>query len=114
MAMVRDLSGKSKAVLWDEVSSTEERQGPVFPIMLDGVGEYMVNGLDLLAGQARSLGFCLVFADRDLDSIDPHDRRVADAVVATCRTRIGFNAAGDIDLAQGARSRRLKPVHAHA
>lgn len=81
--------------------------------MLDAVGEYMVNGMDLLAGQARTLGFCLVFADRDLDGVDDCDRPVADGVVANCRTRIGLGASGEIDLSQGNRSRRLKPMHAY-
>lgn len=114
MAMVRDLSGRSMSVRWDELASMRRPDQPVFPIVLDGVGGFMVDGMELLAGQARSLGFCLVFADRDLDRISPYHRRVADAVVANCRTRIGLGASGEIDLAQGDRSRRLRPVQAHA
>lgn len=114
MAMVRDLSKKSVAVRWDEIASMGKPDRPVFPIVLDGVGDFMVDGMDLLAGQARSLGFCLVFADRDLDRVGRYHRRVADAVVANCRTRIGLGPVGEIDLAQGDHSRRLRPVQAHA
>ncbi len=114
MAMVRELSGKPLPVRFDEIAPMQRSGSPVFPIVLNGVGDFMTEGMEMLAGQARSHGFCLVFADRNLDGIAERDRRVADAVVASCRTRIGLGAAGEIDLAQGDRSRRLKPVHADA
>ncbi|MGU3659505.1 hypothetical protein [Methylobacterium fujisawaense] len=114
MAMVRDLSSRSAAVSYDEVASMEKPNTPVFPIVLDSVGDFLVGGMEVLAGQARSLGFCLVFADRDFDRVAGHERRIADAVVANCRTRIGIGNAGDIDLTQGGRSRRLRPMQAHA
>ncbi|WP_408902913.1 hypothetical protein [Methylobacterium radiotolerans] len=114
MAMVRDLSDRSLAVSGDEVASMEKPNTPVFPIVLDRVGDFMVGGLEVLAGQARSLGFCLVFADRDLDRVVGYRRGIADAVVASCRTRIGIGNDGDIDLNQGGRYRRLRPMQAYA
>jgi intracellular multiplication protein IcmO len=114
MAMARDLVGKSMPVRFDEIASSEKSSSPVFPIVLNGVGDFMTEGMETLAGSARGHGFCLVFADRSLDGIAECDRHVADAVVASCRTRIGLGSSGEIDLAQGDRSRRLRPVTAHA
>ncbi len=112
MAMVRTLAGKP--AIPDDGASMARSTDPVFPIVLNGVGEFMTAGMEKLAGVARSHGFCLVLADRSFEDVAEREPRLAESVVASCRTRIGFGSSGEIDLVQGDRSRRLTPVQADA
>lgn len=114
MAMVRTLAGKEIPVRSDEDALTERSSDPLFPIVLNGVGEFMTAGMERLAGVARSHGFCLVLADRSFEDVAERRPRVAEGIIASCRTRIGFGSSGEIELVQGDRSRRLTPVQTDA
>lgn len=85
-----------------------------FVAIMDEVGSYQVEGLADMAEAARILGYCLVFADGDLEGMPPTRRSLPASLATRCAVRIDIDGTGGIDLVQGDRLRRLKPMHAHA
>lgn len=59
-----------------------------FITILDEVGLYTVNGLAVMAAQARSLGFALVFAAQDLPAMLRHDDKEALSMIANTTTKL--------------------------
>lgn len=59
-----------------------------FIVILDEVGYYMVDGMDLMSAQARSLGFCLVFAGQDLHAMKRFNDKVFGSVQGNTNTKI--------------------------
>lgn len=59
-----------------------------FVVLLNDVGHYCVDGMDLMAAQARSLGLAMVFSAQDaIGMMGMHDR-VMGSVIANAATRI--------------------------
>lgn len=56
--------------------------------LLDEVGYYMVDGMDLMSAQARSLGFSLVFAGQDLHAMKRFNDKVFGSVQGNTNTKI--------------------------
>jgi len=59
-----------------------------FVCILDEVGYYMVDGMDLMSAQARSLGFSLVFAGQDINAMKRFNEKVFDSVRGNTNTKI--------------------------
>jgi hypothetical protein len=68
---------------WPIVVNTRPSQ-----FVLDEVGYYTVQGLAVLAAQARSLGFSLVFATQDIPAMLRNDDKEAKSMIANTTTKI--------------------------
>lgn len=62
----------------------------LFPYLcsFDEVGYYTTPGMGLMAAQARSLGFSLIFSAQDLPSMRKRIKEEADSILANCNTKI--------------------------
>lgn len=85
--MMGSALGDSLTGTWNDVVEKRSTSAPSpFVTILDEVGYYMVEGMDMMAAQARSLGFCLVFAGQDVNAMKKKNEKVADAVISNCNT----------------------------
>jgi Type IV secretory pathway, VirD4 components len=74
---------------WFEVVEQRPTTSPTpFICILDEVGYYMVDGMDLMAAQARSLGFSLVFAGQDINAMKRLNEKVFGSVQGNTNTKI--------------------------
>jgi intracellular multiplication protein IcmO len=68
---------------WTDVIDTKPTNSPTpFLAILDEVGYYTVPGMAVMAAQARSLGFSLIFAAQDLAAMKKRSEKEADSIVA--------------------------------
>jgi hypothetical protein len=63
-----------------------------FMIIMDEVGQYLSDGMGMLAQQARSLNIGLVFATQDFDSLYLMHPRETEAIIANTNTKILMKA----------------------
>lgn len=74
---------------WQDIVENRLTKSPSpFIVILDEVGYYMVDGMDLMAAQARSLGFSLVFAGQDLNAMKRISEKVFGSVLGNTRTKV--------------------------
>jgi len=74
---------------WDAVVENRPTNSPSpFIVILDEVGYYMVEGMDLMAAQARSLGFALFFAGQDLNAMKRFNEKVFGSVQGNTSTKL--------------------------
>ncbi len=59
-----------------------------FMTIFDEVGYYTAEGMAVMAAQARSLGFCLVFSGQDLPAMKKRVREEANSITANCNIKI--------------------------
>lgn len=59
-----------------------------FITIFDEVGYYTTQGMAVMAAQARSLGFCLVYAAQDLPALEKRVKEEARSIVANCNIKI--------------------------
>lgn len=59
-----------------------------FVTIFDEVGYYTTQGMAVMAAQARSLGFALVFAAQDLPALEKRVKEEARSIVANCNIKI--------------------------
>jgi intracellular multiplication protein IcmO len=59
-----------------------------FMSIFDEVGYYTTQGMAVMAAQARSLGFCLVFAGQDLPALEKRVKEEARSITANCNLKI--------------------------
>ncbi len=59
-----------------------------FMTVFDEVGYYVAEGMAVMAAQARSLGFSLVFAGQDLPSMKKRVREEAQSITANCNIKL--------------------------
>lgn len=59
-----------------------------FMTVFDEVGYYTAQGMAVMAAQARSLGFCLVFSGQDLPAMKKRVREEANSIVGNCNIKI--------------------------
>lgn len=67
-----------------------KRQALPFTCIFDEVSHYMVDGLDLMAAQARALNFNLVFSTQEIGMMHRRNYNVANNIIANCATKIMF------------------------
>lgn len=63
-----------------------------FMIFMDEVGQYISDGMGLMAQQARSLNIGLVFSTQDYDSLHASNARETEAIMANTNTKIFMKA----------------------
>jgi len=74
---------------WNSVVENRPTNSPSpFIVILDEVGYYMVDGMDLMAAQARSLGFSLIFAGQDINAMKRLNEKVYGSVQGNTNTKI--------------------------
>jgi intracellular multiplication protein IcmO len=59
-----------------------------FMAVFDEVGYYATNGMAVMAAQARSLGFCLVYAAQDMPALEKRIKEEARSITANCNLKI--------------------------
>ena len=59
-----------------------------FMTVFDEVGYYTAQGMAVMAAQARSLGFCLVFSGQDIPAMKKRVREEANSILANCNVKI--------------------------
>ncbi len=59
-----------------------------FMAIFDEVGYYTTQGMAVMAAQARSLGFCLVFAAQDMPALEKRVKEEARSITGNCNLKI--------------------------
>ena len=59
-----------------------------FMTIFDEVGYYTAQGMAVMAAQARSLGFCLIFSAQDLPALEKRVKEEARSIAANCNIKI--------------------------
>ncbi|MEO5368006.1 MAG: type IV secretion system DNA-binding domain-containing protein, partial [Magnetococcus sp. WYHC-3] len=59
-----------------------------FMTVFDEVGYYTAQGMAVMAAQARSLGFCLVFSGQDIPAMKKRVREEANSILGNCNIKI--------------------------
>lgn len=74
---------------WENaIGSKQTRSSSSFMTVFDEVGYYTAAGMAVMAAQARSLGFSLVFAAQDLPSMEKRVKQEAKSIVGNCNLKI--------------------------
>lgn len=63
-------------------------QQELFPCVFDEVSSYMVDGMDLLASQSRSMGFSLIFSAQTIEAIISANPHIASYIIGNTNTKI--------------------------
>ena len=99
-AMMGATLGNKLEGSWDQVVENRVTTSPSpFMVILDEVGYYTVEGMALMAAQARSLGFSMVYASQDLNAMKRLNEKEAQSIIANTNTKIGMRTE-DPDTAQ--------------
>jgi len=59
-----------------------------FIAVFDEVGYYAAQGMAVMAAQARSLGFCLIFAGQDMPALEKRVKEEAKSITANCNIKL--------------------------
>ena len=70
------------------IGSKQTHSASSFMTVFDEVGYYTAKGMAVMAAQARSLGFALVFASQDLPSMESRVKQEAKSITANCNLKI--------------------------
>jgi len=74
---------------WEEaIGSKQTRSSSSFMTVFDEVGYYTAQGMAVMAAQARSLGFSLVFAAQDIPSMEKRVKQEAQSILGNCNLKI--------------------------
>lgn len=74
---------------WENaIGSKQTRSQSSFLTVFDEVGYYTAPGMAVMAAQARSLGFSLIFAAQDLPSMEKRVKQEAQSILANCNLKI--------------------------
>lgn len=92
-ATLKGMMGSALGTTVEGESSTVIENKPThsstpFMTVFDEVGYYAAQGMAVMAAQARSLGFCLVFAGQDLPAMKKRVREEAQSITANCNIKI--------------------------
>lgn len=79
-----DVEGDWDAVIENKVT----RSNSPFMTVFDEVGYYAAQGMAVMAAQARSLGFSLVFSAQDLPALEKRVKEEARSIAANCNIKI--------------------------
>lgn len=90
------LKGMMGATLGSTVEGASEtaienkpaRSETPFIAIFDEVGYYAAQGMAVMAAQARSLGFCLVYAAQDLPAMEKRVKEEARSITANCNIKL--------------------------
>ena len=98
---------------WDDVVENRPTNSPSpFLCILDEVGYYTVEGMALMAAQARSLGFSMIFASQDINAMKKINEKEAAPIVANTNTKIFMKTEDPNETADLAKKRGDKALRA--
>lgn len=87
--MMGSTLGSSLEGDWAQVVDNRPTNSPSpFICVLDEVGYYTVEGMALMAAQARSLGFTMVYASQDIPAMKRLNEKEAASIIANTNTKI--------------------------
>lgn len=72
----------------DTIGSKQTRSSSSFMTVFDEVGYYTAQGMAVMAAQARSLGFSLVFASQDIPSMEKRIKQESKSILGNCNLKI--------------------------
>ena len=92
-ATIKGMMGSTLGATLEGESSTVIENKPThsstpFMTIFDEVGYYTAQGMAVMAAQARSLGFCLVFAAQDLQAMEKRVKEEARSITANCNIKV--------------------------
>src|SRR5690606_30376137 len=70
------------------IENKPTRSSTPFITVFDEVGYYTTQGMGVMAAQARSLGFCLVYAAQDLAALEKRVKEEAKSITGNCNIKI--------------------------
>jgi intracellular multiplication protein IcmO len=70
------------------IENKPTRSETPFIAIFDEVGYYTSQGMAVMAAQARSLGFCLVYAAQDLPALEKRVKEEARSITANCNIKL--------------------------
>jgi len=79
-----DVEGESSKVIENKPTNSSTP----FMTVFDEVGYYVTDGMAVMAAQARSLGFSLVYAAQDLAALEKRVKEEARSITANCNIKI--------------------------
>ena len=83
----------------DIIESAPTRSTSPFMAVFDEAGYYLVQGMDVMAAQARSLGFSIIIGAQDIQAMRSDNPQVANSVIAnTFLTAVGATVDADATL----------------
>ncbi|NDC57040.1 MAG: type IV secretion protein IcmO, partial [Alphaproteobacteria bacterium] len=87
--MMGSTLGASVEGSWEEAIGTKQtRSANSYMTVFDEVGYYTAPGMNVMAAQARSLGFSIVFAAQDLAAMERRVKQEARSIVGNCNIKI--------------------------
>lgn len=78
------VEGDSAAV----IENKQTHSATPFMTVFDEVGYYTASGMAVMAAQARSLGFSLIFSSQDIPSMEKRVKEEAKSITANCNIKI--------------------------
>jgi intracellular multiplication protein IcmO len=92
-ATIKGMMGSTLGANVEGESSTVIENKPThsatpFMTVFDEVGYYTAQGMAVMAAQARSLGFCLVYSAQDLPALEKRVKEEARSITANCNIKI--------------------------
>lgn len=107
-----NLGGVSDASILDAVKIRVTTAPYPFLVILDEVGYYTVNGMAMMAAQARSLGFSMIYAAQDLQSMKRNNEKEAASIIANTNIKVIMRSedkdTADLAVAAGGRGSRIR------
>ncbi len=70
------------------IDNKPTRSSTPFVTVFDEVGYYTTAGMGVMAAQARSLGFCLVYAAQDMAALEKRVKEEARSITGNCNIKI--------------------------
>jgi intracellular multiplication protein IcmO len=70
------------------IDNKPTRSSTPFMVVFDEVGYYTAEGMAVMAAQARSLGFSLIYAAQDLPAMEKRVKEEARSITANCNIKI--------------------------
>ncbi|MBU6234654.1 MAG: type IV secretion system DNA-binding domain-containing protein [Alphaproteobacteria bacterium] len=70
------------------IDNKPTRSATPFVTVFDEVGYYTTSGMGVMAAQARSLGFCLVYAAQDIAALEKRVKEEARSITGNCNIKI--------------------------
>lgn len=70
------------------IDNKPTRSSTPFITVFDEVGYYTTSGMGVMAAQARSLGFCLVYAAQDIAALEKRVKEEARSITGNCNIKI--------------------------
>lgn len=92
-ATIKGMMGSTLGATVEGESATVIENKPTqsatpFICVFDEVGYYAAPGMGVMAAQARSLGFCLIYSAQDLPALEKRVKEEARSIAANCNIKI--------------------------